>query len=978
MDLSSAASQEVCDLKYFVDIPAPVFALLEAHGVQKENLLYCAKADLDEEGLFVDTYLTFDNQNLYMITCLDDHQEYPGSFREIPLAQIQGAVVNRDIYSAVLLIESDEKAEKICRFSIGGCDMFEKFRDRMMKVRNHEPIDDSQLDEMEIHCPKCGMRYPDPNRRTCPKCVNKASILKRLLKMYKEFWIQALAVGLCILATTVLALISPLFSTKFLYDEVLVENGAYYQNVMLAIGLIVGTQVIGLLLSVVYGVTNAWFAPRMLHTLRIKIFSAMQPLSLSFFTSKQTGSLMARISHDTDYIYQFFIDVCPSIIINAIKIIGIIAALFLLNAPLSLIVLLVSLVTTIVITRFYKVQHSIWHKFHISSHRTNSYLSDVLGGQRVVKAFSRERAETERYRGKNEQVFGYNLEAVNREACTFPKVRGVTNAIFSLTFLLGAILILQGYSTLGALTAFLSYAGMIFEPINYFMWFANWWSSCVDASSRMFEILDSQPTIVEPENPIRKERLNGDISLKNVSFEYDTGRPIIKKVNLDIHAGEMMGIVGKTGAGKSTIINLISRMYDVTEGEITIDGENIKKYSFDTLRKSIGVVSQETYLFVGTIAENIGYAVENPSIEEIIRAAKSAFAHDFIARLTDGYDSLVGSGGISLSGGEKQRVSIARAILQSPSILILDEATSAMDTQTERRIQHAIETLRTGRTVISIAHRLSTLRDADRLAVIEHGELKELGTHADLIARKGTYFRLHQLQSESLKFIEMGADDMQQNVTSLYNLDDISEIKYITADNSRFTCNADGFLAVEFNGKTYDNIVLNRLLPFTDPESYISVQVPSAQLAEYDSSAAPDGPPAHDGPPAPGGGPGKPEVTLADHFNGDTQEIGIIKQVADLPAEQAELIRRQLAFRYYAPTTTKVLSIREKMSFVFIKAIFGDVEKEICVSEPSKNMRLTMGDMITITDVTGNRYLIAELEKMSKANRQKIDMYITI
>lgn len=279
------------------------------------------------------------------------------------------------------------------------------------------------------------------------------------------------------------------------------------------------------------------------------------------------------------------------------------------------------------------------------------------------------------------------------------------------------------------------------------------WAKCMDAASRMFEIMDALPTVKEDEHPVHMENMKGDIELKNVSFEYEAGHPIIKNVSFKVQAGHMFGIVGKTGAGKSTIINLMARLYDVTGGEITIDGVPIRKIAFDDLRRNIGIVSQETFLFIGSIADNIRYANPDAAMEEVIEAAKSANAHEFITKLPEGYNTKVGEGGISLSGGEKQRISIARAIIQKPNILILDEATASMDTRTERKIQAAIDNLKQGRTIISIAHRLSTLRDADMLCVIENGELKEMGTHDKLIKEKGKYFELYKLQSEALQFI---------------------------------------------------------------------------------------------------------------------------------------------------------------------------------------------------------------------------------
>jgi len=288
-------------------------------------------------------------------------------------------------------------------------------------------------------------------------------------------------------------------------------------------------------------------------------------------------------------------------------------------------------------------------------------------------------------------------------------------------------------------------------------WVSNWWARCVDSAQRVFEIIDAKPDITEPENPVILDRIRGDIEIKGVKFEYDPATPVLKGLDLSIKAGTMLGIVGKTGAGKSTLANLIARLYDVTEGSITIDGVDIKQLSLAQLRKSIGVVSQDIYLFIGTIADNIRYARPDASMEDVIRAAKAASAHDFIMMLPDAYETRVGAGGHDLSGGEKQRLSIARTILQDPDILILDEATAAMDTETEASIQKALADLQKGRTTIAIAHRLSTLRDADAIAVISDGKVVEYGTHKDLMQKKGEYYKLYSIQLEGLKVINMDA-----------------------------------------------------------------------------------------------------------------------------------------------------------------------------------------------------------------------------
>lgn len=273
----------------------------------------------------------------------------------------------------------------------------------------------------------------------------------------------------------------------------------------------------------------------------------------------------------------------------------------------------------------------------------------------------------------------------------------------------------------------------------------------MNSAQRIFEIIDAVPEVLEAQKPRRLEEPRGDIELDNVTFGYEINRPVLKDVKLHIPAGSMVGIVGRSGAGKTTLVNLISRMYDVQEGEIRLDGIPIKELAFTDLRKNVAMVSQETYIFMGTVAENIAYANQEASLKEIMTAAKLAGAHEFIMRMPDGYDTRIGSSGRQLSGGERQRISIARAILANPKILILDEATASVDTETERVIQKALNYLVQGRTTISIAHRLSTLRDADYLVVIDHGEVTEQGTHAELFALKGTYYKLQELQTKALQ-----------------------------------------------------------------------------------------------------------------------------------------------------------------------------------------------------------------------------------
>ncbi len=797
-------------MKYFDVLPELVKTELFKRGVPTDELLYCVKADLDGDGCYIDVYVTFNKNTLFVIKGCEEYRqltskerfsekaqnvpviksffksnvipeivEYKTSdYDEYDISKIKNIYVERYQNSAQLVVtllnecetENFEEGEysrndtydtehlnvPIARFSLGFAEKFEKFCDRVNKTHRNEEIDDTLLDSVKTHCPNCNQPYPDPNRPVCPKCVDSRSIFKRLAEMFKDFKGSILLIFMTILLSNVFAVISPWFGSKLLYDDVLTVGGKYYGQVLFVIMLMFITDILGKLTGVVSGVVTAKVVPKVTHRLRTKIYSSMQNLSLQFFTSKQTGSLMSRVDRDSNNVYNFFVDIVPYGIANIVKLVGVVAIMFTLSPVISLLILVIIIFVLSLDNYLYKSQRKLYRKLDVAMRSLNSVLSDVMNGQRVVKSFAKEDKEIRRYRKKNQTAYEVNDRINNRIANTIPFMWSFYRLISTALFCFGCYLVIKGHFKYGTLTALLSYTNMVYEPIDFFMWIGDRWARCMDAASRMFEILDAKPTVAQAENPVRIDTFKGDIEFKNVSFEYEAGRQILKNLSFKVEGGQMFGIVGKTGAGKSTIINLMARMYDVSGGEILIDGVPIKKIATEDLRRNIGIVSQETYLFIGTVADNIRYAKPDATIEEVIEAAKSANAHEFITKLPDGYNTKIGSGGVSLSGGERQRISIARAIIQNPSILILDEATASMDTRTERKIQVAIDALKEGRTIISIAHRLSTLRDADMLCVIEHGELKELGTHDTLIRQKGKYFELYRLQSDALKFIEMG------------------------------------------------------------------------------------------------------------------------------------------------------------------------------------------------------------------------------
>jgi len=754
---------------------------LEKYDIASDDIRISAVLDVNENFGFSDTYLVLTEDRLVLAAYEEHKQGYVHQFggysrteqdeqadmpaiRIFELENTLKLAVIREISGGALYAETKEGDIRIGRFTNSRMGEVQRFINAFDKVKKGEELTKEDIEgknTMEC-CPKCGLLYPDQERKICPKCMDKKSIMFRVLSYYKPYIPQIIVMFLCYFATAALNLVWPYLSGTVLYDRVLAKDESLMEFLNLPAGkftLLLGVLVLGMLsakltllaIEILQKVLTAKIVPKIVAKIKEQVFTSMGKLSISFYNSRQTGSLMTRVLGDAEEVTSFCIDGIPYVFINVFTIISTCIIMFSIH-PLMAIVSLVLLPFLTIIS--YKMMPRLWSfygKRHRANRRLNSQMNDNFTGARVVKAFGQEDMEIKRFGKRNSGVRDAEISVAVYDNKYYALYSAVENISAFMVWGLGAVLILNGSGLeLGVLITFAGYVGQLNGPLDFMSYLFRWVTNCLNCAQRIFEIVDAVPQVRESENPIRPDYIRGDLKLENVTFGYEPHKPVLKNINFEVKAGEMLGIVGRSGAGKSTLVNLISRLYDADEGNIYIDGINVKDLGFKELRRSIAMVSQETYIFMGTVAENIAYARPDATRKEIIEAAIQASAHDFICKMPEGYDTMLGSSGRSLSGGEKQRISIARAILANPRILILDEATSAVDTETELAIQESLEKLVVGRTTLSIAHRLSTLRNADRLIVIDNKEITESGTHEELIAKKGTFYKLMELQTKAL------------------------------------------------------------------------------------------------------------------------------------------------------------------------------------------------------------------------------------
>ncbi|NVI82656.1 ATP-binding cassette domain-containing protein [Janthinobacterium sp. BJB401] len=651
------------------------------------------------------------------------------------------------------------------RFTLGqnlhAIRVLEQFVERLDSHLTGQPVLEA---EQEV-CPSCKAPL-EPEQEECPICAKvlhtppSTWTLFRLWRFAHPYRGQ-LALGFMLMLLSTAAHMIPPYLTAPLMDNVLIpyQNGKHIDPwlVVYYMSGLLGSALLAWLLGWGKTYVLALVSERMGADLRSATYEHLMKLSLEFFGGKRTGDLMARIGSGSDRICVFLSLHLLDFASDVLMIIMTGVILWSMNpwlaimtlAPLPFIAWMIHLVRDRLRTGFEKIDR-VWSE-------VTNVLADTIPGIRVVKAFAQEKREAARFRDANAHNLAVN-DKLNKVWSLFsPTVSFLTEMGLLVIWCFGIWQLSRGEITVGVLTAFIAYSTRFYGRLDSMSRIVSVTQKSASAAKRIFDILDHVSSVPEPAQPVKLDKIEGRIDLREVGFRYGN-RAVNRGITLNIKAGEMIGLVGHSGSGKSTLVNLICRFYDVSEGAILLDGVDIRSFAVSDYRRNIGLVLQEPFLFFGTIAENIAYGKPHATRQDIIAAARAAHAHEFILRLPQGYDSMVGERGQGLSGGERQRISIARALLIDPRILIMDEATSSVDSETEKEIQKALDNLVQGRTTIAIAHRLSTLHRADRLVVLDRGQVVEVGSHDELMAKEGAYFRLYEAQARNN---ELALDDKE-------------------------------------------------------------------------------------------------------------------------------------------------------------------------------------------------------------------------
>ncbi len=987
-------------------VPLSVLDALDQAGLSRSSLWMAHLTDVSLVGRPAQQWLVVCGRSLSVV----DQNEPARMIMTVPWRDIESIRTQAGVGGGTLQVKVGEDWVDLLRFSNSLAQRFHKVSRLLEPIcqrgcEEFDPDDRSVPLELAMSiesdfdpptCALCSLRLSNADE-SCPRCMQRGHIIRRVKELLTPFRHGALLLCMLTIAGVAAELIPPKLQ-QYMIDYVLADHwGAdhippagdagqplpdFKTALLLVVLALAGSRVILSVVGVIKGQIATTIGTRLTSTLRSQLVRKLQSLAVVYYDRHQVGSMLSRVAHDSEAMHGLMHQLTGGFLLQIAQLIGVGVMLVWINPKLALFTLipvpLVFLGTWIFWRKVYPRYYRLWD----ASAKQMSVLSGMLSGIRVVKAFGQEEREYKRFEQSSEQLRDWRLWVEKTNAW----YSGTMALVFSLGGLIvwyvGGRDVIGRQMTLGELIAFLAYLAMFYAPLGALSNFTSWLTSFLTASKRVLELLDTPLDVLDASAPVPWHDPRGEIRFENVSFGYDRNQPVIRDVSFDVGAGEMVGIVGRSGSGKSTLVNLLGRFYDVQEGRILVDGIDLKDLSTHDLRERLGIVFQESFLFRGTIWRNLSFGRPTATLEMGLEAAKAAGAHDFICRQQLGYETLLGEHGAGLSGGEKQRLSIARTLLYDPKILVLDEATSNIDAEAEKSIQDALQVLVRGRTTIAIAHRLSTLRNADRILVFDRGELIEQGTHAQLLDANGTYARLvkiqtsvskdpsvdrllHQQQSDNDKasskqqsiggaencrsidstntaVLDADADDDPMQHSDLIDHPKKSaaqSIRWLQPLATQFVRGRHDRIEVWIDGDLVGSSVFAlRTFPATRPEEFLSIR-------------------------------GWNEA-------GDEVELGMIAKLDDWPVRDAELVNESLSRRYLLRKISRVHDLRLAFGYLTL-----DVETEL--GREQFTIRWTQSQALDfgengklLIDSNENRYVVTDIDALPGVDRQRFLQYV--